>query len=372
VRATAISWVIAHHFWAYSRNQFQQVSHFASDAAAGSYSVVDHFIRLLEGSSLGIKLFWFVSGFCIHVGFLNWWRRRPVGSAAEIAPYLPRFFLARFWRIYPPYLLALLIAFVAAYSDQLGQLSSYAHLSVHVACIHNYFPAFIYDINYSFWSIAIESQRYLIYPFLLLLWVRLGARPAFFICIAISVGVQTIGPWFTEDYWMTKNPVFYWFDWLIGAYLAECWLEGRTFFRWHGPLFLLLVVCYASSFVLPVPNTVRTLLQPVVFALAFEWYIHRQSALGRFESLVAKLGTISYSVFLLHEPILRWASQPLAAAWPNLPVWVVFGLCFPLYLVPMLLASRLYYDWIEQPSNRLGKKRAAALNPAQPAAAVEA
>jgi peptidoglycan/LPS O-acetylase OafA/YrhL len=53
-------------------------------------------------------------------------------------------------------------------------------------------------------------------------------------------------------------------------------------------------------------------------------------------------------------------------------MWVVFGLGLPLYLALTLLASRLYYTWIEQPSNRRGKTVPAALSPARPGAAAEA
>jgi peptidoglycan/LPS O-acetylase OafA/YrhL len=356
VRATAIGWVLLHHYWANVENRFPSVAQLVAENAQPGYHPFAHFISVLEGSSLGIKLFWFVSGFCIHTAFLQWWDRRAADPGRRLGAYWRGFFTVRFWRIYPPYLIALLAIFVVEYWGRLGELRSYRHLAVHVACIHNYFEAFIFNINYSFWSIAIESQRYLLYPLLLLLWSRWAASRAFFICMVLSLAVRLGGPELTDGFWMRHTPVGFWFDWLIGAYLAEQWRVRRTVFRAHGPWLLLVGGVYLACFALPLPAFLRPLLQPVAYAIAFEWFIHREAPLGHLERWIAPLGVISFSVFLLHEPVFRWGIPALAPYLVQLPAWAVLIPGFLAALVPVCAISWAYNRWAETPFNNLGKR----------------
>jgi peptidoglycan/LPS O-acetylase OafA/YrhL len=366
VRAMAITWVLLHHYWSNAVHRFPAVTELAAANAGPGYHPFGHFIRLLEGSSLGIKLFWFVSGFCIHTAFLSWWDRRAADPARSLSAYWRGFFIVRFWRIYPPYLLALLVIFVVEYRGHLGELRSYMHLSLHLACIHNYFAAFIFNINYSFWSIAIESQRYLLYPILLLLWLRWGAARALLACMTLSLAVRFVAPELTDAFWADHNPVGFWFDWLIGATIAEHWRARKMLFRAHGTLIVVVGGTYLACFALPLPAFLCPLLQPIVYAVAFEWFIHRQSPLGRFERWIAPLGTISFSVFLLHEPIFRWGIPAFAKHLPLLPAWAVLVPGFLLALVPVVAASWIYNRLVEIPSNNCGKRLASPRLPALP------
>ncbi len=359
VRGFAIGWVLLHHFWNVV-DVHPAVAPLAAQAHASGYSLLGHALWVLEGSSLGIKLFWFVSGFCIHSAFLSWWERRADAPGRHLGAYWRGFFIVRFWRIYPPYLIALLAIFTVEYWDRLGEARSYRHLALHLACIHNYFAAFIYNINYSFWSIAIESQRYLLYPLLLLVWLRRGPLQAFLVCMAFSLTVRLGAPALTDAFWADHNPVGFWFDWLIGAVLAERWRERRLLFRAHGPLLFVVGSAFLASFAVQLPVAVRPMLQPLVYAIAFEWFIHRTAPLGVLERRIAALGAISYSVFLLHEPFFRWGLPPLAAAYGELPAWLVLGAGFGLALVPVVATSWCYHRWIEVPFNAFGKRLARA------------
>ena len=369
VRALAIGWVLLHHYWANVVHRFPAVNQLAETSAGPGYHPFGHFIRLLEGSSLGIKLFWFVSGFCIHTAFLSWWDRRAADPDRRLGAYWRGFFIVRFWRIYPPYLLALLAIFTVEYWGHLGELRSYRHLALHVSCIHNYFEAFVFNINYSFWSIAIESQRYLLFPLLLVLWRFWGPGRAFLACMALSLALRFGAPELTDGYWARMNPLGFWFDWLIGAVLAERWRARQMLFRAHGPLLLVLGGTYLACFALPLPEAMRPLLQPLVFAVAFEWFIHREAPLARLERWIVPLGAISFSVFLLHEPVFRWGLPALAPHLAQLPAWVVLVPGLLAALAPVVAISWIYNRWVEIPSNEFGK-RLAQRRPVVPTAAV--
>ena len=366
VRGLAIGWVLLHHYWANVVVCFPSVTTLAASTAGPSYHPFAHFIRVLEGSSLGIKLFWFVSGFCIHAAFLSWWKRQDTVPGRRLGAYWRGFFIVRFWRIYPPYLLALVAIFTVEYWGRLDELRSYRHLAVHLACLHNYFAAFIFNINYSFWSIAVESQRYLLYPLLLVLWLRWGPLRAFAACMALSLAVRLGAPELTDAFWAAHTPVGFWFDWLIGAVLADRWRSGRQLFRAHLPLLLVLGGTYLACFALPLPTSARVILQPLVYAVGFEWFIHRAAPLLRVERWIAGLGAISFSVFLLHEPFYRWGLPALAPSLAGAPAWAVLVPGFLLTLVPIAIASWLYNRHVEIPCNNFGKRWAARLRPAPP------
>src|SRR5438034_621967 len=58
---------------------------------------------------LGVPLFFVISGFCIH---LPQARLLAARGPAGASPAWRRFFAGRFWRLYPPYLAAIALAFL--------------------------------------------------------------------------------------------------------------------------------------------------------------------------------------------------------------------------------------------------------------------
>ena len=126
------------------------------------FNVPRLFLVLLPVSSgsIGVAIFFVVSGFCIHLSHERSKQKD-----------LRTFFVRRFFRIYPPYFLAL--AFFALVFPRsrlrLDSPSDFANLGSHALLIHNFFKPWAVGINGSFWSLAVEAQLYLLYPLLLVL-----------------------------------------------------------------------------------------------------------------------------------------------------------------------------------------------------------
>src|SRR4029079_6537576 len=91
--------------------------------------------------SAGVAVFFAVSGFCIHLSF----QRNP-----ESRDYIFR----RFFRIYPPYLFALvLFAFIYPPTRlSFASLQDFTQLLSHLFLVHNFGSSTFNGINGAFWS----------------------------------------------------------------------------------------------------------------------------------------------------------------------------------------------------------------------------
>lgn len=129
---------------------------------------------LLYGHS-AVSVFIVVSGFCLML---------PVVRAGGILPGgTARFFRRRAMRILPPYYCA--IAFTALFVDHdISKMQMLTHLFL----VHNLWPSTYIGINGAFWSIAVECQIYLLFPLLVLLWRKWGPLPATLLAVLAGYG----------------------------------------------------------------------------------------------------------------------------------------------------------------------------------------
>jgi peptidoglycan/LPS O-acetylase OafA/YrhL len=115
----------------------------------------------------GVQFFLLISGFLIHLSFLN--SRK--GFSVKVS------FWKRFWRIYPPYLFVLLFFVLFFDSAQsLFDLQGIKNIVYHLLLIHNLDSTTIFQYNSSFWSLALEVQLYLLYPLVLILREKIGMK----------------------------------------------------------------------------------------------------------------------------------------------------------------------------------------------------
>lgn len=309
---------------------------------------------------LGVPLFFVISGFCIH---LPQARALAAADPETVAPDWKRFFARRFWRLYPPYLAALVVALGLWWLA--GSPIPWLAASTQALLLHPFHTATFDGVNPPAWTLAVEAQLYLAYPVVFWLSARLGPLRALGAVLAMTMAyrvalallplpVELGGP-----AWV----VFLgrWFEWTLGATVAE-WAAGRLALPrmlrtpWPGIAMLgggLWVEWHTGSYGLYV-------VKEPVYGLAFALLLHAAlahegpgapSAVGRY---LAGVGVYSYSLYLLHRPI-QLAFEPLArevSTWP-----VVIGLGMPSSLLIMagttplvLWASRVFYRHCERPA----------------------
>jgi peptidoglycan/LPS O-acetylase OafA/YrhL len=298
---------------------------------------------------IGVSIFFVLSGFVNHWSYLN---------ARKFS--LKSFFVRRFWRIYPPYLIALLYF---AFIHWGGRISTEGvrDFIAHIFLVHNFNPDYIFGFNNSFWSIAVEVQFYLLYPLVLFLRSFIGLRRTLLVALILSITIRVLvvtiqDPRALDSLAVSEFTLISWFDWILGAYLAEQYYYGKPAFPvtkiWTASLIIIFIVSTSFQMTFPIASSIAAL----ATAIFLERYITSEYTLPIFlSSWLAPLGLCSYSFYLWHEPFigrmlffLRQVGLPgnnLATF--SIGLLVVFGIFF--------VASWCFYKTVEAWSVKLGK-----------------
>jgi peptidoglycan/LPS O-acetylase OafA/YrhL len=295
LRAVAILMVFLLHWYGYTFGvDHLQWKGMVLDPASGPTLLFYLFYPLSFGW-MGVPLFFVISGFCIHASTLKDGEFRPA-----------TFFSRRFWRIYPPYIAAILLAIPLTHADVTSSVGR-PHLWSHLLLIHNFKEAWMFQINPVFWSIAIEVQLYLLYPVLWWLRKRWGILGALKFTLLLSIVSRLIAAFFLTDWseplagsvW--SFPTMLWFDWTLGAFLAERYLTGnRAFSPSKGlPWFVLLLVALSTCCK---PTAIFTFsIASLFFALICERYLRTENRPDTWlERCFVPIGLCSYSFYLIH------------------------------------------------------------------------
>ena len=135
-----------------------------------------HFGGLVPGGFLGVDIFFAISGFVITLSFIKLWSRE--SSRRDV---LRKFWLRRFWRLFPALSAVLTATLMSAFfllpaedfRDQL-EMTVWSfffagNVGVEVVSRQDYFdPAANFNWLLHLWSLGVEEQFYLIFPFVML------------------------------------------------------------------------------------------------------------------------------------------------------------------------------------------------------------
>ncbi len=297
---------------------------------------------------MGVSLFFVISGFCIHASALQ---------AGEVR--IGKFFWRRFWRIYPTYF-AWLAFFMWRDGLSFSTAEGRAQILSHIFLVHNFSSVWIFAINAAFWSLAVEVQLYLIYPVLWQIRRRWTMRGALLFTLALGLLTRLVAAlFFTEKspgiagtIWAFPSMV--WFDWTLGAYLAEEFLAGRRAFPRSISLRITAVALLFLSVFWKPGDAFAFSIASCMLALLMESYLWRKQKENLCERLLVPVGLCSYSFYLLHYPFVGELLYriPLAKGMPE--PWhaiVVFPIAFAL----LFSVSYASYLTLERGSNRFGR-----------------
>jgi len=141
--------------------------------------------RLFEGGGRGVELFFTLSGFLISWPF---WKRKFANSDRVVPPgYAKR----RFWKIYPPLALSILI-----YTPIYILLQGNHWLYIRTACQWLTCLSFIIPpsgkINPVMWTLVVEVQFYMVLPLLFICLKRVSPKASLWIVTLLFLGVPPL------------------------------------------------------------------------------------------------------------------------------------------------------------------------------------
>jgi peptidoglycan/LPS O-acetylase OafA/YrhL len=307
----------------------------------------------------GVAIFFVVSGFCIHLSHMNSGEKD-----------FRSFFVRRLFRIYPPYLFALLFfAFVYPFKfiSQFDNFSGWVQLVTHGLLIHNFNQDTFFGINPVFWSIAVEVQLYCMYPLLILIVSKTGWRRALIAVGILEVAIRGIGSVyysFSNDalpLWFLSSPFACWLSWSIGAAIADSYLKGYQFSLAKHPIWLWFLVAMTSNFFRPLSSfsfLFFAILTAVILSKSLRVNFHwTETQWGRYIATHLRFaGVVSYSLYLIHFPILNLVPITLNKfnLYTSFHPLLTFVICLSVWPVVLAL-SWLMYKTVEIPSISIGK-----------------
>ena len=281
-------------------------------------------LPLVRFGYVGVFLFFVISGFCIHLSRAK--------ARAESKPPITftAFWKRRFRRLYPPYLIALILYLAIAGFTTKFELTPFYVWDVisHLFMIHNLDSRTVYSINGVFWTLAIEEQLYLAYFLLLFLRKRWGWQRTLMFCLLVRVlwfvASTAIRQRYKIDIPISESAASHWFTWALGALSVEA-LFGLTklpSWLYRGRLAVaILVASVGLTYLLPVVERFSTFWHDFFWLFLHPlWGVGFFILLNRFVlaerrwrsmlatpapiKLLAAIGLFSYSLYLTHELVV--------------------------------------------------------------------
>ena len=303
--------------------------------------------------ALGVKLLFLVGGYLIT---LSW----------ERDPHPGRYTLRRFFRLYPPFaVMVLLMVFVAGpIASNLGSVAyfqSWYHVYLSnlrfltVYALPGVFENMPYPsvVNGSIWTMPVEAALYVLLPLILvLLRSRRKDTKSFLLACILVVTACAVDLWL-----LVARPgqqlVFYGTDWISGIHLAVFFLIGSLFTWPQMKRFLNLQAGIAGMLIMLCAQKAGTLWNELICDIALPQFVMSLALTDK--PLFAKVGRkyeLSYGIYLygffFQQLVVKWRIDS-GASWG-------FYTCYAMSLALTLVAAFLSCILVEKPCLALCKK----------------
>jgi peptidoglycan/LPS O-acetylase OafA/YrhL len=323
-------------------------------------SFLSLFTYSLVAGHLSVSVFIVISGFCLTLPVVRGGDRVRGG----VGGFLKR----RARRILPPYYGAVALCLLLIWTimgERTGTLwdvpimvkDNKISILYHLLLIQDFFGTS--KINYVFWSIAVEWQIYFLFPLLVWSWRRYG--PMVTVSAALVIGYALrLGLGDTRVARAAPQYLGLFALGMLGAYVAQSgesfYVRARERFPWGGvALGCIALVCVLSRFwgwelaaerfhLLDLPTGIAAMCVLVLTSRSADGRVRR---LLSFKPLVF-IGTFSYSVYLVHAPLLQMLWQFVFHPAGLGPLAMFAALMLPGALA-VLAASYGFFRVCEQP-----------------------
>jgi len=336
---------------------------------AGASSISLQFLKLFKYGHYMVDLFIVLSGYVLSIPI--------VVASSTLKGGFWTYFLKRVVRIIPPFYLSLMLAFLVSQMPSVpgfrtmvteSPLSQYV---AHLFLVNNWSQSWRIGSNQPLWSVAVEWQIYMMFPLVLLpIWKRFGVVTMVILAIVggITVNLITSGLYSSAHTWFVGL-------FAIGVLTAEIChgvSNNLSIIKswksiWIIPIGMFASVSIANRWVDFSEARFMWLSDTLIgigFAAAILALTSQSSRVGgggRFIEILTSrpiqfLGSISYSVYLFHWPLLEVVMKTVLAMKLNADMLVlsVIFVGVPTIVAVCALLSML----VEQPMIRLAKRLA--------------
>jgi peptidoglycan/LPS O-acetylase OafA/YrhL len=304
---------------------------------------------------LGVTFFFGLSGFILTYNYHD-----KIASLNLVE--LRKFFISRVARIYPVHILTFFLSLPLVYQlFPANPRAEFERAVLNLALVQGFVPiiSYYFSFNMPAWSLSCELFFYALLPFILAIWVKIGATtPRRALAMALGLwGLAFSIVWLFQDttsgHWSFYiSPYFRLFDFTLGIAVCFVFLGARRMSH-HSRLFFtlmefgtlaILALLFFTHEQIPQPFRYGVYYTPLigmiigVFAFQRGWLSAILS--NRFLILA---GEISFSFYMFHQLVLRYflvndlfAANPVPMAALAFSVTVILSyLCYHLFEMPM-------------------------------------
>lgn len=158
---------------------------------------------------------------------------------------------------------------------------------------------------------------------------------------------------------LLNGPFAYWFSWSLGAYLAQSSLEQRDDFwpKIAHPVALSALVLAAWLYQ-PLTHFSFLLVSLLTASLMARRLNRRSPKEDRRKPILSTIGIISYSLYLLHQPIISLVYKLLSKLdfYRHSSLLTQYSGLFVISTIVAIFASFVFYRTIERPSILIGNR----------------
>jgi peptidoglycan/LPS O-acetylase OafA/YrhL len=282
---------------------------------------------LIRGGYQAVTTFFVLSGFVLT---RSYWT-----AAWERAP-LAKYYKGRIARVYPVYLLSMLVVAPFIVADTTP--GKWGYLAAHATLTQAWLGAIPVQWNTPAWSLSCEMFFYAVFPLLGAFLVRRARWPWI-------AGAAALACVLTRAMWAAGvsdeiKPLVHLSDFLMGI-AAACAFElvqHKVRGWWlYVPGFVGAAAAIAWADRLPFGIDLNSVLRPLNGLLLVGLAIGCRALSGR---VLIFLGKASYAMYILHVPVMWWYLRESRTFSPALYVGMV------------IVASALVYWLVEEPANR--------------------
>lgn len=330
LRAVAALWVVLFHIHAFSGAHLPPGLEFIARAG-----------------STGVSLFLVLSGLCLYL---------PYAGGRQSRFRTDDFFRRRVRRLLPAYYVSLVVILVVhAVADgrwglpRLTASEFWFQAGTHATLTHQFFPTAFYGPNGAYWSLGLEWELYLTLPLLVMAAVRFGLARTVAVVLAVTATyrlalfaagatglIDPHGVW--AEVVLPNLFLGRWSEFALGMVAAEWFRTRGTRVSWAQ----LVAAAGVLALALALPdNPLNHMLYGLVFFTLVCLALAGGNVVTRIFSwrpLVA-IGVMSYSLYLVHQPIVEIMSYGLSTLPGASPerVFLLEVLLFPALLIVALV-----------------------------------
>ena len=318
----------------------------------------------ITAGPIAVGYFYVLSGFIMAIAYYQ------VDGANRSELNKVKYWVARFARIYPVYLFALLIIVAAKYKT-LGE--DWDVFLSHIFLVQSWIPGYPITLNTPGWSLSVEAFFYLCFPFLIFWVYKKGIKQLAVFSIVLWIATQLILTYqLNSEAYVPKNhlhdfiyynPAMHLSSFLLGM-LCGIYLK-HTQNKLTNNNGLLLFLSFSLIFLLiwarPHLENILNLKLAYTNGLLAPAFLLFIITLARHQGIVSKvfsnsklvlLGEASYSLYILQKPIHGIYDKIIV---PRISLNET--LHFYIFLVLLIIISIFSYKYFETPMRQFIRKK---------------